>query len=474
MKYYALTLLILFMSCGQKNTEDSLEVSKGSMVAESSTLWNKGRRGELVELKILFLDGTEQEQEEVSKVASTWTKYANIKMSFYKVGEISLPKADIKISFNAVGNQSYIGIGSRSQKNTHSMSLSNLSKSLKSLRRATILHEFGHALGLAHEHQSPKRTISFDRERLLAYCKDTLGWSEDSCLNNYKKLDEKGYIIYDYDHKSVMHYSLHGSIFGKEDLWTPVNTFLSLEDKLSIADLYPGLESVDEQSIRDEEDQILKWVEDTDQVGNCYVTKLTRKEFLNANDDEKKSFTHYQYGARNTREYAVRFLMSKRDALYNMENDDFCVLSKQAVQQKVETQKLEQIKSRSVGNCMIVPSEETLVRCPVEAFLVTSKDNHNHLLSQTCYSDFQEARDDAAQIDFCNYSTEELARFYLKREELSFLGPCEVKKSTVLYCNEKTPYGIIKGIFPLKGSNCFPHWEGAYEQMVSSSICNQK
>ncbi|RYY64850.1 MAG: hypothetical protein EOO13_17980, partial [Chitinophagaceae bacterium] len=70
------------------------------------------------------------------------------------------------------------------------------------------LHEFGHAIGLLHEHSSPISGINWDKEKLYKeYAK--MGWTRDD-------VDQQVFYTYNksytngtkYDNKSIMHYPI--------------------------------------------------------------------------------------------------------------------------------------------------------------------------------------------------------------------------------------------------------------------------
>jgi hypothetical protein len=44
--------------------------------------------------------------------------------------------------------------------------------------RRVVLHEFGHARGLTHEHQSPAMNIPWNRPTVLDDYRRTYGWSQ--------------------------------------------------------------------------------------------------------------------------------------------------------------------------------------------------------------------------------------------------------------------------------------------------------
>lgn len=80
-------------------------------------------------------------------------------MTFNKTAD---PKADIRVSFNPkTGSYSAIGIAakdpSRDGQATLNLGWIKEGAEFTNENRGVTLHEFGHALGLLHEHQSPAR-----------------------------------------------------------------------------------------------------------------------------------------------------------------------------------------------------------------------------------------------------------------------------------------------------------------------------
>jgi len=94
-----------------------------------------------------------------NKVHSTmaeWSTYGNISFSFQQEGT-----PQIRISFDPNGGSwSYVGNeNSTIDHNKPTMNLGWLKggDTISDSERGVILHEFGHVLGLLHEHQSPLR-----------------------------------------------------------------------------------------------------------------------------------------------------------------------------------------------------------------------------------------------------------------------------------------------------------------------------
>lgn len=95
----------------------------------------------------------------IETTAREWTKYANLNFDF----STDCERADYKIGADPtqVASWSCAGISRPCSRNGADMNfLVN--------DRGTILHEFGHSIGLIHEHKSPLFAVPWDRERVFA------------------------------------------------------------------------------------------------------------------------------------------------------------------------------------------------------------------------------------------------------------------------------------------------------------------
>lgn len=156
-------------------------------------------------IKIKFLDGDIALHETVKRIAIEWTGYANLKFEYVGINE----KADIRIGFNLTGKNNRYGawseLGARTEympQDEQTMRLGPLTGPEDSIRR-TILHEFGHALGLFHETTNPAANIQWDLPKTYKYYSLQFTKDEvDRFIINKENTEEYS----EYDPLSIMHY----------------------------------------------------------------------------------------------------------------------------------------------------------------------------------------------------------------------------------------------------------------------------
>jgi serralysin len=196
-------------------------------------LWSIGQV-----IRVKFMDSLSNPLRlRIEKAAREWELYANVRFQFVRRG-----KAEIRIGLDARdGSWSYMG--------RDALYLDSLSSTMNfgwfsdrtpdyEIRRTT-LHEFGHALGLIHEHQHPLQNIQWDLEKVYTYYAQTQGWKkEDVDQNLFRKYSSVQTQFCQYDPLSIMHYPVSKllTLDGSEVRW---NIQLSAEDKNFIARMYP-------------------------------------------------------------------------------------------------------------------------------------------------------------------------------------------------------------------------------------------
>lgn len=184
-------------------------------------------------LRVRFLNGSAALQDKVMGYAKQWESFANIKFT-----KVSSGTSEIRIAFDNAGHWSYVGKDNQyiaqAQK---TMNLQFSAATTENEIRATTLHEFGHALGLGHEHQNPTATILWKTSAVYPYYAQ-MGWSQ-------QKVNEQVLTKYqwpqtqhtNHDPKSIMQYPVPAALTTNNTgiAW---NTQLSATDKTFIGSMY--------------------------------------------------------------------------------------------------------------------------------------------------------------------------------------------------------------------------------------------
>lgn len=109
-------------------------------VFEFRKMWINGST-----LRVRFMGGTAEQRALVRQQAQWWTEHANLTFAFNNV-----PDAEIRIAFDPTdGAWSYVGTDCKK------IPQGEPTMNLGFFDGGTAGHEFGHAIGLGHEHQNP-------------------------------------------------------------------------------------------------------------------------------------------------------------------------------------------------------------------------------------------------------------------------------------------------------------------------------
>ena len=188
-------------------------------------------------LQVRFLEGSASQKTVAIEQAAWWTDHANLSFEFNDA-----PDAEIRIAFDQNdGAWSYIGTDATSiPQNQPTMNLGFLDG-------GTAAHEFGHAIGLAHEHQNPDGGIEWNEEVVISdLSRPPNSWDEatvrHNVLNKYSTDQIRGT---EFDPESIMLYFFPDS-WVKNGSGTKANEVLSDLDKAFIAsqDAYVSDENV--------------------------------------------------------------------------------------------------------------------------------------------------------------------------------------------------------------------------------------
>ena len=219
-------------TCVDQTMVTSSDSSSQSGVYLQSYKWETGST-----INVKFIGGEASVRSSIQTVVLEWEKYANVHFNFVNSGP-----SDIRISFDP-NKGAYSKIGTMAlyvPQTSETMNLGwfNSSTPYEEIRRTT-LHEFGHALGLLHEHQSPISPIQWNVGKVYAHYMQQLGWSKEqidlNVLNRYQ-VEHTNYNKF--DAASIMIYPVSAE-FTLNNFSVGWNTDLSENDKTLIGELYP-------------------------------------------------------------------------------------------------------------------------------------------------------------------------------------------------------------------------------------------
>ena len=175
----------------------------------------------------------------MQNAANEWTRFANLTFHF-----TTDKPTDIRVGFEQ-GNGSWSYIGKMCREIAEPKLTMNFGwltdASTDDQVRSVVLHEFGHAIGMIHEHQNPEHAIQWNKD---AVRRDLSGppnnWNEQKIETNmFKHYEDNEIVGTPVDAASIMMYPIPKS-WTLDNFSAGFNGQLSDVDKGLARDVYPG------------------------------------------------------------------------------------------------------------------------------------------------------------------------------------------------------------------------------------------
>lgn len=212
--------------------EEKRKAAQSPEVGSFASLWDPGTT-----LHVRFLDGGKRIRKKVEDAAMPWISDTNLKFEF---GDN--PGAQVRISFKKQGSWAVQGTTALSiPPNEPTVNFGWLKDNTPQDEvDRVVLHEFGHVLGLQHEHGNPASTLKWKKDEVYRYYSQIQGWDRE-------KVDRFVFAIWPpayfpvhkvFDPDSIMMFPMEAKFLaaGKPIGW---NRTLSAVDRQFAAALYP-------------------------------------------------------------------------------------------------------------------------------------------------------------------------------------------------------------------------------------------
>ena len=215
--------------------ENPSNASPFEAAAFTPRIWRPGRI-----LHVAFLEGVSEVHQKVTFYANEWGKYGNITFIFDNI-----PNAEIRIAFRPGASWSALGTEALVEEyfpvGAPTMNFGWLTPSTPDHEYSSVvLHEFGHALGLIHEHQNPGGGLKWNYDAVIKELSGPPNYWDTATIqsNVFAQYDEAQTQYSHFDPTSIMLYPIP-STWVLNDREVQRNYTLSKMDKEFIQTLYP-------------------------------------------------------------------------------------------------------------------------------------------------------------------------------------------------------------------------------------------
>ena len=233
---------------------DDSDQAKG--IYRNSSLWGPN----YPKLRVCFFEGSQALRDIVANVAKEWMADDNsVKLDFGKPGKRRTCQPEngkemqIRVSFSQEGYWSQVGQNSvvfvkQEEPSLNLGGFMNVTPDqLSDYEIGTIRHEFGHALGIEHEHQNPKGGCDdeYNWTQIYQYLEGPPNnWTKETIDWNLRQAAGEDLQMTKFDKNSVMLYQFPSEFYkngANSKCFVPEpNSQISGGDRMLIAAMYPS------------------------------------------------------------------------------------------------------------------------------------------------------------------------------------------------------------------------------------------
>lgn len=452
------------------------------VIYEDTDIWNQDS------ITFYFKDGSLEQQSEVKTFTNIWQRYSGIKFNFTRT-KPNFFNFDKYYTITFKGNKNESHRGSLNGM----IYLGQLSDDIV-FRKKTILHEFGHMLGLAHEHQRNDRSSALNDPKVIQACSESQNKSQTWCKDNlFEIFDETVFVKSEYDPKSIMHYDynnfINDQLKTKYQLFDKTTNSLSITDKKYIAMLYNS--DLSDSTIENMHKQDL-WKQAKFENKAKEIKDLAMQELKTSSCKTLK----YGETSKDGRMCEEGFMIIGQDNLsFHDEEFSTCYLSLKELKTTIQIHEFCQLSysqlqlSRQAwiqgfanyGNCKRLETNEKNNQdyyC-AEGYSFVTNDNDMIGKKTRCFGSQEQVYKEMMNNSVCNLSDKEFIN-YTNNKKSQFKQQLTTKYCSVvnkdyktINCPDEYEYTIIKNENPSRPINqkCFANEFQALREMKKINFC---